>query len=310
MKAAVRLEGIQTFVEIVSAGSLTEAAARLSLSKSVVSQRLTALENTLGTQLLRRSARRVGLTEAGEAFYQRCSRVLADLDEATAAAGREKDKLFGPVRLSAPNSFGVLHLGPARFSFVKQHPNIELKVELNDRMVNLVNEGYDLAIRIGFLRDSTMVARKLTVSRRVVVCSPAYAAKWGLPRTLTDLESHLAISFCHVWPMQEWLFRVDGKVTSARIKTAMQVDNGDMQRDAAIAGLGLTIIPTFLAYEALAQGKLVVVPIQAEPVPRGVYVVFPQSNHRSARIRALADHLFQAFDDPPYWDAALSARAA
>ena len=298
----LKLEGMETFVAIVQAGSISEAARRLSLSKSVVSGRLADLEARLGARLLRRSTRTLSLTDDGAAFYETAVRVSHEIAEAAAAIAERTGELVGPLRVNAPMTFGTMHLGPALYRFLKLHPRIDLSLDLNDRMTDIVGEGFDMAVRIGRLADSSLIARKLCASRRSVVMSPAYAAERGMPRTLADLENHKAITYTNRRLYDEWLFDREGLTTAVRVKNGLQVNNGDVQREAVAAGLGIAILPTFITSQAVKEGRLVVAPLEAEPMEDTVYAVYPPSFHLSTKVRALVDHLREAFRNPPYWD--------
>ncbi|MFW5453467.1 LysR family transcriptional regulator [Thioalkalivibrio sulfidiphilus] len=297
----MKLEGIRTFVAIVEAGSITAAARRLGVAKSVVSHRLSELEDSVGARLIQRSSRRRSLTEQGEMFHRFSARMLGELDEAVSRIAEEGHELRGPLRVAAPMSFGLLHLGPALYPFLRDHPGIQLDLDLNDRMVDLVGEGYDMAIRIGQLPDSTLVARRLVSSCSLLVASPAYLAEHGRPKHVEALSEHRGILYSNVHPNDQLRFRrADGTVTG-HFATALQVNNGDAMRDAAIAGLGLAVIPDFIVWQALADGRLVVVELDGSLPEVGVYAVFPQNRHLTAKVRALTEHLAASFGDPPYW---------
>ncbi|OOG23632.1 LysR family transcriptional regulator [Thioalkalivibrio denitrificans] len=297
----MKLEGIRTFVAIVEAGSITAAARRLGVAKSVVSHRLSELEDAVGARLMQRSSRRLSLTEQGQTFHRFCARMLGELDEAVSLLAEEGHELRGPLRVAAPMSFGLLHLGPALFPFLREHPGIRLDLDLNDRMVDLVGEGYDMAIRIGQLPDSTLVARRLVSTRNVLVASPEYARAHGLPAHVEDLSRHRGILYSNVHPNDQLRFRRDGGWVTGHFNVAMRVNNGDAMRDAAIAGLGIAVIPDFIVWQALEDGHLQVVRLDAELPESAVYAVFPQNRHLPAKVRALVDHLAASFGDPPYW---------
>lgn len=301
----LKLEGMETFVAIVQAGSISEAARRLSLSKSVVSGRLAELESRLGARLLHRSTRKLTLTEEGAAFYETAARISHELAEAAAAIAERMGDLVGPLRVAAPMTFGTMHVGPALYPFLTRHPRIDLLLDLNDRMIDIVGEGFDLAVRIGRLADSSLIARKLCRSRRAVVMSPAYAAEHGMPRTLADLEGHKAITYTNLRVYDEWLFVREGRTTRVRVKNTLQVNNGVVQREAVAAGLGIAILPTFITSKAVAEGRLVEARLDAAPIEDTVYAVYPPNLHLSTKVRALVDHLRKAFHDPPYWEAAM-----
>ncbi|MFN2349150.1 MAG: LysR family transcriptional regulator [Thioalkalivibrio sp.] len=297
----MKLEGIRTFVVIVEVGSITGAARRLGVAKSVVSHRLSELEDAVGARLIQRSSRRLSLTEQGETFHRYCARMLGELDEAVSLIAEKGHELRGPLRVAAPMSFGLLHLGPALFPFLKEHPGIALDLDLNDRMVDLVGEGYDLAIRIGQLPDSTLVARRLVPSCNLLVASPEYIREHGLPKQVKDLSEHRGILYSNVHPNDQLRFkRQDGAVTG-HFREAMQVNNGDAMREAAIAGLGLAVIPDFIVWQAVGDGRLQCIELDGQLPESGIYAVFPQSRHLPAKVRALIEHLAHTFGDPPYW---------
>ncbi len=299
----LKLEGMETFVAIVQAGSISEAARRLSLSKSVVSGRLAELEARLGARLLHRSTRKLTLTEEGAAFYETAARISHELADATAAIAERTGDLVGPLRVAAPMSFGTMHLGPALYPFLNRHPRINLLLDLNDRMTDVVGEGFDLVVRIGKLADSRLIARKLCSSRRCVVLSPSYAAEHGMPRTVADLERHQAITYTNMRVYDEWQFVRERRTFGVRVKNALQVNNGVVQREAVAAGLGIAMLPTFIASEAVKEGRLVAAPLEAEPIEDTIYAIYSPNQHLATKVRALVDHLRTVFRDPPYWDA-------
>lgn len=297
----MKLEGIRTFVVIVEAGSITAAARRLGVAKSVVSHRLAELEDAVDARLIQRSSRRLSLTEQGAAFHRFCARMLAELDEAVSLIAETGHELRGPLRVAAPMSFGQLHLGPALFAFLAEHPGIQLDLDLNDRMVDLVGEGYDMAIRIGQLPDSSLVARRLVSTRNLLVASPDYARQHGLPRRVDELSGHRGILYSNVHPNDQLRFERDGGSVTGHFGTAMQINNGDVMRDAAIAGLGLAVIPDFIVWKAVRDGRLQTVELDGSLPEAGIHAVFPQKRHLPAKVRALLEHLAQTFGDPPYW---------
>jgi DNA-binding transcriptional LysR family regulator len=297
----MKLDGIRTFVTIVEAGSITGAARRLGVAKSVVSHRLSELEDAVDARLIQRSSRRLSLTEQGAAFHRFCTRMLGELDEAVSLIAEKGHELRGPLRVAAPMSFGLLHLGPALFAFLTEHPGIQLDLDLNDRMVDLVGEGYDMAIRIGQLPDSSLVARRLVSSRYLLVASPGYAREQGLPRRVEELSGHRGIIYSNVHPNDQLRFKRGSGFVTGHFRTSMQVNNGDIMRDAAIAGLGLAVVPDFIVWQALSDGRLQVVPLDGTLLEVGIYAVFPQNRHLPVKVRALVDHLARSFGDPPYW---------
>ena len=298
----MKLDGIATFVAVAEAGSISEAARRLRLAKSVVSGRLAELERSLGTALVHRTTRRLSLTEDGTAFLERAARIAREVEEAAADLAERRGTLAGPLRIAAPVTFGRLHLGPALYPFLARHPRIELTLELDDRRVDAAADGYDAVVRHGAVADTRLVAWRLAPSRRVLVAAPSYLARSGVPTTVAELERHHGIFYTNRG-VADWRFQgADGAVV-VRGRVALQVNNGDVMRDAAIAGLGLALLPSFLVADACRSGALRVVELEAEPESEFVYIAHPEGRRPSAKLRALAQCLRDAFGEPPYWDA-------
>jgi len=298
----VRIEGIAAFVATVEHGSISGAARQLRLSKSVVSERLAELERSLGSALLHRTTRRLNLTEDGIAFLPRAQRITRDIAEATADIAERRGTLAGPLRIAAPVTFGHMHLGPALYPFLKDHPEIQLTLDLDDRRIDVASSGHDAIIRQGVIDDTRLIVWKLAKSRRILTASAAYLAEHGAPQSLDDLRHHRGIFYTNRGAA-DWHFRtVDGPVT-VQAKQALGVNNGDMIRDAVIAGLGIAMLPAFIAQPAIRAGRLVAIPLDIAPDEEWIYMAHAQGRDPSAKLRALRDHLKQAFGDPPYWDA-------
>lgn len=298
-----RLDDMLAFIKVVDTGSFTAAADRLGLSKSVVSRRVAELEDRLGARLLNRTTRRLSLTEVGSAFHERCARILADLDEAERAVADLHAAPRGRLRVNAPVSFGVMHLAPAIAAFLERHPAIDMEIDLNDRYVDLVDEGYDLAVRIGRLRDSSLIARRLAPSRMVVCASPAYLERRGVPAQPEDLVQHNCLIYSNVPTAEQWTFRCGAQTRSVRITGTLRTGNGDLLREAAMAGVGIAVLPTFLCGDALASGALFSVLPDAHVAESTVFAVYPQNRHLSPKVRAFVDFLATRFGPEPYWDA-------
>lgn len=297
----MKLDGIAAFVTIAQAGSISEAARRLRLSKSVVSDRLAELERTLGASLVHRSTRKLSLTEDGAAFLERAGAALAELDGAVAELSERRRTLAGPLRLSAPVTFTRLHLGPALFAFLERHPRIELTLDLDDRRIEAQSEGHDGVVRHGRLDDSRLVAWPLARSRRVLVASPDYLARHGSPRSLADLGAHRGI-FYTGRGVGDWRFLTQAGAVHARAPAALRVNNGEVMRDAALAGLGIALLPLFISGPAVKDGTLVPIDIGLPTEPEVIYVAHPEGRRPSAKLRAMAEWLRVAFGDPPYWE--------
>jgi DNA-binding transcriptional LysR family regulator len=296
----LKLESALAFVAIAEAGSITEGARRLQISKSVASERLAELEHSLGTTLMHRTTRRLTLTEDGIAFYERARKILRDVSDAATEISERRGELAGPLRISAPVSFGIRHLGPAICSFLKQNPRIELSLELDDRFVN-VADGYDAIVRHGPLPDNGLIVKRLAPSRRMLVASPAYLKKHGTPTNVTDLDGHSGIIYS-LRGASDWRFRQSGRWKAAHPARVMRVNNGIVMRDAAIEGFGIALLATFVVDDALASRKLRVVDVGAEAEHATIFIAFPKDRHVSAKLLALTEHLRAAFGNPPYWD--------
>jgi DNA-binding transcriptional LysR family regulator len=298
----LKLDGISSFVAIAGAGSISGAARRLNLSKSVVSERLADLERGLGAPLFQRTTRKLSLTEDGAAFLERAVRIVREVEDATAELSERRGKLTGPMRLSAGVTFGRMHLGPALYPFLAKHPGIALTLELDDRRVDAAADGFDAVIRHGAIEDSRLVAWTLATSRRCLVASPKYLRRYGRPRSLADLERHRAVYYLNRG-VADWRFLDVRSDEFVRPAAALRVNNGDMLLDATLAGLGLALLPTFIVGAALKAGSLVDVGFGQSAAQEFVYVAHPEGRRASAKLRALVDCLREAFGDPPYWDA-------
>ncbi|GGP24746.1 LysR family transcriptional regulator [Silvimonas amylolytica] len=302
----MKLDGIATFVTVVECKSLSEAALKLRISRSVVSERIVELEKELGTSLLQRTTRKITVTEDGMEFLQHAIRIVREVEEATAVISERRGTLTGPLRISAPVTFGRMHLGPALYPFLAQHPDIQLTLDLNDRRVDPFSDGFDAIIRHGAIQDSRLIAWTLATSQRVLVASPDYLARHGTPSSPEDLEKHRGIFYLNRGG-EDWRFVHAGKTTVIRGQPALVINNGDMSRDAAVAGVGIALLPQFIVHDALADGTLVGLDIGIEPEQEFIYIAHREGQRASAKLRALADWLRGAFGNPPYWETARTA---
>lgn len=290
------LEDMQLFATTVEAGSFTAAAERLGLSKQFVSRRLAALEARLGVRLLNRTTRRLSVTELGREYHARACTILDAVAETEDMIGSGSRQPRGTLRLAAPMSFGTLHLSPLLPRFLARYPDLRLEIDLNDRTVDLIGEGYDMAIRIGALPDSALVACRLAGMRLVTCCSPGYLHGRGAPPEPEALSAHDCLPYGHT-RATEWLYRRAGERIAVPVNGRLRVNNGELARDAALAGLGLTQLPTFIVGAALARGELVTVLDDFAPNPGGIFAVYPQHRQAFLAIRALADFLKEAFGE-------------
>lgn len=301
----MKLDGITSFVAVAESGSISEAARRLRLSKSVVSERLAELERSLGASLLHRTTRKLTLTEDGTAFLERASRIVQEIEEATADMAERRGTISGPLRISAPVTFGRMHLGPALYPFLAEHPDLQLTLDLDDRRVDAAADGYDAVVRNGAIADSRLMAWRLAPSRRVLVASPAYLRDNGKPASIEELEQHRGIFYTNRG-VADWRFPSVGGTVIVRGKMGLGLNNGDMLRDAAIAGIGIALIPMFIVGAAVAAGELETIEIGVQPELEYIHIAHPEGRRPSVKLRALADHLRAAFGSPPYWDSAFS----
>lgn len=298
-----RLEEMATFVRVVEAGSLTGAARRLEVAKSAVSRRLAELEGRLGVQLLRRTTRTLHLTDAGHAFYQRCVRILADVDEAELAVSDVHGRLAGQLRVAAPLSFGIAHLQPAVEAFLAEHPDVRFDLDLDDRQVDLMAENFDLGIRIAPLADSSLVARRLATVEHVVCASPDYLARHGTPATPAELAEHDCLTYANAPESDAWhCTDAQGREQRIPVRSRLRANNGDLLREAAVAGLGVVFQPRFIVHRALAEGELVPVLTDCDWSRVDAWALYPQTRHLSARVRAFVDFLVEWFREPA-WEA-------
>lgn len=298
-----KLECMRAFVAVVDAGGFTAAANQLNAAKSAVSQRVSELEKTLSTRLLNRTTRSISLTDTGRIYYEHSVHILSDMRDMESAITDSSTEFSGRLKITAPMSFGLLHLSSAINDFMSLHPEMNLELELNDRHVNLVEEGFDLALRISKLEDSSLIARQLAPIRRVTVASPTYLASHGIPETPQDLERHNGLVYSHAPKGSYWLYRDNaGKSYSVDVPTRIRVNNGDVLCDVAIAGLGVSILPTFIVSGPIRNGDLVVLLDGYHCRQLSLYAVYPPPRYQPQRVKAFVEFLADRYGDTPYWD--------
>jgi DNA-binding transcriptional LysR family regulator len=295
------LESLSAFIAIATTGSFTDAARQLALSKSVVSERLKELEHSLGTKLIQRTTRHVALTPDGATFFERAKRMVHEAELAASELAERRGTVAGSLRISAPVSFGYLHLGSALFGFLARYPEVELTLDLEDRFVDLDRESYDAVVRHGPVDGKRVIVKPLATSRRLLVAAPAYLERWGKPASLDDLKQHRGIIYSYRGG-DDWRFRVGRRFATVQPRTVLRVNNGLLMREAAARGLGLALLPTFFLDAALNKRALTVIDIGAEAEGATLYLGYPEHLRTSAKIRALTGWLQQAFGDPPYWE--------
>jgi DNA-binding transcriptional LysR family regulator len=295
----MKLEGILAFAAVVDEGSVSGAGRRLNISKSVVSERLAELERSLGAHLLQRTTRAIHLTADGRTFLERARRILAEAAQARTELAEQRGALAGPLRISAPVSFGVLHLGHALNPFLLANPGIQLTLELEDRFVDVAAGGFDAVIRHGPIRDERVVARRIASIDRHLVASPAYLKAHGTPKSVKDLETHTAILYAH--READWRFTVGRRAVVVRPRASHRLNNGILMRDAAVAGVGIALLPDFIAGPETARKQLRIVDVGARADGADLFVAYPTALGSSAKVRALVDVLRATFGDKRNW---------
>jgi DNA-binding transcriptional LysR family regulator len=299
---ANKFEQIYAFVMVVEQMSFTKAADKLDMAKSSLSRRVSELEQRLGVQLLHRTTRKLSLTDQGQQFYQRSVQILAELEDAEELISNEQVGLKGRIRMAAPLSFSNQHLSSVVAEFKLLYPNIDLNIDLNDRQIDLVEEGFDLAVRAGNLQDSNLLVRKLGIVRMATCASPEYLKRYGIPEHPSQLPDHQGLYYTNVPANLGWRYLIDARLQSFMPKNNLSANNGDFLVRAAVNGLGLVNSPTFISYRLLQSGDLVRVLADFPSPETGLYAVFPPGRLMPARVRVLVDFLQNRFGDHPYWD--------
>lgn len=298
-----RFAEVEAFVRVAEVESFSGAARKLGASKSAVSRLVSALEARLGARLFHRTTRALTLTEAGRGYLDRARSILADLDEADHCVGELQAAPRGRLRVNAPMSFGFLHLAPAIPDFLALYPEVQIDLSMNDRFVDLVEEGFDVAVRIGALASSSLIARKLAPVRRVVCASPAYLAQRGTPQTPDDLKAHDCLPNSNIARLHEWRFvGGEGRAWPVEVNGRLSANNGDALRIAALKGLGLAFLPSFIVGADLQSGALTSVLDRFVAQDMTLNAVYPHARHLSPKVRAFVDFLGRRFGPRPYWD--------
>jgi len=295
---------LRAFVHVVENGGISTAAQRLGVAKSALSERLAKLEDALHIKLLHRSPRGVTLTDAGKRFYDRACDVLSRLQQAVdEVSGDDSADISANLRITAPMTFGTQFVGPLLFAFMQRHRGLELTLDLDDRYVDLLAGGFDLGIRIGRLSDSSLMARALAPSRRVLCCSPDYAARRGLPNSIDGVAAHDCICYGNASVTPYWQFDTGAREPQQIVvRGRLHLNNGESMRDAALAGLGLAALPRFIAAPALRDGRLIEVLAKTPPTADTIYAVYPRTRYVSRGVRAVIDMLVDAFAQGAPWD--------
>lgn len=296
------LTSMKIFAAVVERGSFVAAADSLDMSRAMASKYIAYLEEHLGTRLLQRTTRKLTLTESGTAYYDRCVQILADIKEAEEGALHLTEAPRGTLRLTVPVSFGILHMGPAVSAYLKRYPDVKVDILLADRSVDLIEEGLDLAVRIGSLPESGLIAKKLA-SDRVVICgAPDYFRDHGVPKIPADLAQHNCLTYSYAASGDEWkMTGPDGKQHTVKVSGSLRASNGDMVKLATLGGVGLMRQPLFLAGDDIRAGRLVQVLSDYKSIELGIYAVYPSRKHLTAKVRSFVDFLAETFALKSEW---------
>ena len=297
-----KLKQIESFASVATKGSLTAAAKAEGVAPAVIGRRIDALEERLGVKLLVRTTRRITLTHEGSAFLDDCQRILGDLSNAEASVSAGGVKASGYLRITAPGGFGRRHVAPMVPKFVSQHPDVHVSLNLSDRVVDIVNEGFDCAIRVGDLPDSSLVSVRLADNCRLCVAAPAYLQRAGVPKSPADLQRHECLTLSSdASQTRGWAFSADGVVTHIRPNGRLDCSDGEVLHDWCVQGLGIAWRSSWEVDEEVAAGRLVSVLDDFAAPPNGIYALFPQRKHLPLRVRLWIDFLKHSWGDPGYW---------
>ncbi|XGV94745.1 MAG: LysR family transcriptional regulator [Leptolyngbya sp. BL-A-14] len=295
-----KFESIRAFTQVVAFSGFAAAAREMGLSRSAVNKLVINLENELGVQLLHRSTRQVSPTETGLAFYDRCVAILADLEEAEQAVTQLQEEPKGKLRVNAPMSFGTMHLAPALADFLVQYPDLQVQLTLNDRFVDPIEEGFDITVRIAAPPESaSLIVHKLSSAQRVLCAAPAYFSNRGTPSHPLELQQHSCLHYGHLATVNQWLLiGPDGEHTIS-VQGAVCSNNGEVLREAAVRGLGITLLPMFIIGQEVEQGLLQVVLPEYHPPEISIYVIYPVNRHLSTKVRLFTNFLQDRFGNQP-----------
>ena len=298
-----RMAGMAVFTKVVGAGSFSAAARGMNLSQAYVTKQIQELESWLGARLLNRTTRRLSLTEVGSGFYDRCMRILDAIEEARSAAGALQTVPRGRLRINAPVSFGLLHLAPAVTEFLETYPDVSIEMLVNDRVVDLLEGEFDVGVRIGRLRDSSLIARRIAPIRLAICAAPAYLARHGAPKTPDDLANLNCLEYTYFESRGEWrLLDPAGSEIAVPVSGRYLANNADVLRSTALAGGGIILAPTFLLGEDLRAGRLVRLLPDYPPPEQALHALYPPGRHLSAKVRSFVDFLVARFGGEPVWD--------
>jgi DNA-binding transcriptional LysR family regulator len=307
-----RFTSLEALAKVAATGSFSAAGRALGLSQTMITKHVAALEERLGARLFHRTTRKVSITDAGQTYLEAASRALAELEAAEDAIAADRIEPRGLLRVAAPVSFGVRRLAPLIPRFSRRYPKVAVELGLNDRLVDLVDEGWDVAVRIGILRDSSLVARRLAPCRTILCAAPAYLVAHAAPRTVADLSRHNCLSYTlsRFTGAGRWMFGANREV-EVGVSGDLRANSGDALRLAAVAGQGLIYEPTFIVADDLSAGRLVAIALDHPPIELGaIHAVYPGGRHPPAKVRAFIDFLAELYSPEPPWDRAPAPRPA
>jgi DNA-binding transcriptional LysR family regulator len=289
------------FVKVVASGSYAEAGRQLGLTRSAVSKGVIELEDDLQVRLLNRTTRRVAPTEAGLAYYEQCLAILAQVDETEQQVSRLHDEPKGVLKINGPLTFGTRYLGKMAAEFMSPYRDLRVELSLTDRYVDPIEEGFDITLRIGALKDSSLIARRIATTRMRIVASPNYLKTYGTPRVPSDLAAHRCLTYAHTTMMQKWWLLEGGKVSAKAVGCAMASNNGDVLRDASVSGVGIALLPEFIVGPDVAAGNLRPIMNQHVPPDLEIHALYAPNRYLAAKTRLFIDHLVQKFGKKPDW---------
>jgi DNA-binding transcriptional LysR family regulator len=296
----MNIDHLRLFIRLASTHNISQAGAELGLSPAVASAHINKLEESVGVRLVHRTTRKVSLTQEGEAFLPQAENVVDAVDIAKQSVGGKSALPSGVLRVTAPSSFGRMHLIPAMKSFTKQYPELSVDLRFSDSIVDLVDGGFDVAIRNAELKDSSLIAKKLASDRRIICASPAYLKQHGTPKHPNDLKDHQCINIIGI---ENWLFNVDDKVIDIKTRGKIRTDNGDAIRELCVAGHGITMNSMWSVYQQIKSGELIEIltdtPYKSDTA---IWVLYPSSRFVAPKVRAFIDFFSDCFGEPPYWD--------
>lgn len=300
----MNISHLELFVRIAASNNISGAGEELGLSPAVASAQLNKLEETLGVRLVHRTTRKVSLTEEGKAFLHHAEDVISSIESAKASVGAGSHKPMGTLRVAAPASFGRMHLVPVISEFLKAYPDIRLDLKLSDTIVDLVEGGFDVAIRNSELKDSSLIARKIARDRRILCASPEYVNQHGSPSQPADLVDHNCLT---LMSLDHWTFDIEGKQITIKVSGNFRTDNGEAIRDACTKGLGITINSQWSAYQQLQSGELIeLLPQYPIVADTAIWAVYPSSRQLASKVRVFIDFMVNQFNPTPPWESDIS----